>query len=160
MTTNYSLEMQNFQDIILIYGVLDILRLFVICYPIMLSWIHRFMRKTVRKHIYTCPKWKKTRCQGHIHRNKYLLNGYLAELESTLKNNKQASLIYFYLAFTFVFLSILWFHIISNLFILLPTVESGQWKPCCLSSEAGSEFEDVNLQLQLERQGAGETVIS
>ena len=59
MTTNYSLEMQNFQDIILIYGVLDILRLFVICYPIMLSWIHRFMRKTVRKHIYTCPKWKK-----------------------------------------------------------------------------------------------------
>ena len=44
----------------------------------------------------------------------------------------------------------------SHLFILLPAVESGQWEDCSLSLEAGSDSEDVNLQLQSERKGAEE----
>ena len=35
-------------------------------------------------------------------------------------------------------------------------MESGQWEDCSLSLEAGSDSEDVNLQLQSERKGAEE----
>ena len=46
-----------------------------------------FYEKNLEKtHLYL-PKVTKTRSEGHINTNKYLLNGCLAELDGTLKNN-------------------------------------------------------------------------
>ena len=38
----------------------------------------------------------------------------------------------------------------------MPAVESERWEDCSLSSEADSDSEDVNLQLQSERKTAEE----
>ena len=73
------------------------------------------MRKTGREPIYTCPN-EKICAQAHIRINKCLLNGCFAELESTLKNNKRASFIFFNLIFTFVSLTLISYIYISFIY--------------------------------------------
>ena len=74
---------------------------------------------------------------------KHLLNGCLAELDSTLKNNLHASLIYFYLTFTFVTLTLISF--ISQFTYFVASCRIGTVKGLLPFLKAGSDFEDVNL---------------